>query len=168
VEIRRPDYSLIMSQQLDKILLDYEQNPIYLPQAIENWVSNTYAGGQHSSCDIGKYVALLPNGDMYPCVIMSQKGLSRIGNVYTGVDWEILDNLFVRPTQCKNCPSPLCSGGCTIERNGSIAKHNCENMQAIEKVIRNHRIDVASNNLKWIDFYLKEGENVSLAPRTHI
>lgn len=156
VDERRDDYSEILSEQLELILSDYEKNPIYLPETISRWIRNTWAGGLHSSCDAGRYLALLPNGDIYPCVIMSQKKNCLLGNVNTEIDFSLLEEIFERPPECHGCTSPLCSGGCIIERNGSIAKHNCENMKVIEKVIRRHRINIVNENMRWIKFYLKE------------
>ena len=85
-------------------------------------------------CGAGcEYVAITPDGDIYPCHQFVGKEEYRMGNVYDGsFDMEISgkfadQNIYTRPA-CRECWARFyCSGGCSASNllvNGDISQSN--------------------------------------------
>ena len=85
-------------------------------------------------CGAGcEYVAITPDGDIYPCHQFVGKEEYRMGNVYDGsFDMDISrtfanQNIYTRPA-CRECWARFyCSGGCSASNllvNGDITKSN--------------------------------------------
>lgn len=107
-------------------------------------------------CDAGKSkFSILPNGDIYPCDFMSTLPETKMGNVYTGIDfdkredWKELTCLELE--ECKDCWARyVCAGTCYYSRhiNGNKPDQiECEMMKflmerAAEMIYRIRRDDV--------------------------
>ena len=85
-------------------------------------------------CGAGcEYVAITPDGDIYPCHQFVGKEEYRMGNVFDGsFDMDISgtfaqQNIYTRPA-CRECWARFyCSGGCSASNllvNGDITKSN--------------------------------------------
>lgn len=85
-----------------------------------------------SGCGVGtEYLAVIPNGDIYPCHQFASDDDFKMGSVYTGlIDGKLGDffeknNIYTRD-KCKDCFAKLyCAGGCAANNfhsNGDINK----------------------------------------------
>ena len=70
-------------------------------------------------CGAGfEYVAVTPNGDLYPCHQFLEDKEYKLGNVYTGIERKDITKKFKHTTiyskeECKECWARMfCSGGC--------------------------------------------------------
>ena len=70
-------------------------------------------------CGAGfEYVAVTPNGDLYPCHQFLEDKEYKLGNVYTGIERKDITEKFKHTTiyskeECKKCWARMfCSGGC--------------------------------------------------------
>lgn len=91
----------------------------------------------YESCDAGSYICVRPNGDVYPCTILSQISDDFcLGNINKdNLDFEVLNDL-VQYSKCKDSNCKLkyfCDGGCRYERivnyknwKVDICKHTCK------------------------------------------
>lgn len=96
---RNPDFDFF------RFLIDFDKSPCLVKRIM--------------GCGVGReYVAIVPNGDIYPCHQLIKKEL-RLGNVKTGFDAVNLlekfknNTLFQKP-KCKGCFAKFyCCGGCS-------------------------------------------------------
>jgi uncharacterized protein len=167
-----------LERQLDKILKDISasENLFYIPQFLMQHITNVIIGKPAASCDVGNYLVLKRNGDIYPCTILSQLGKYKIGDV-DSIDTEVIEALTIRPSECYACEySCICDGGCRFERIANfgdgweqeICKHTCMNMKGIYNSIYNwyHRLKdrtlinnfLYSQRMMWTDYQLMDYE----------
>ena len=88
------------------------------------------------SCDIGTHVVIKPNGDIYPCTILSQQDERfKLGNLNEKIDTEIITTLRYEAKCQKECAfKSLCDGGCRYERiinfpndwKCEVCSHSCD------------------------------------------
>jgi uncharacterized protein len=134
-----------LGTQIHKILEDIStsENLFYIPQFLMQHITNIIAGNPTSSCDVGNYLVLKKNGEIYPCTILSQQEKCKLGDI-NQIDTEVIEALKVRPLQCSNCTySCICDGGCRYERivnfndawSSTICQHTCHNMKVIYDTI---------------------------------
>jgi len=147
----------IFKEQLTLVLKDIQESlevcpntkedllKLYMPLDVLNKMRN-YLNNEPervSSCDAGNYVVLRPNGDLFPCTILSQREDSfsfKIGNVFDkAFDWDGLEALRHKSEadDCKTCKvRKLCDGGCRYERvinfgfdwEKKVCGFTCDNM----------------------------------------
>ena len=132
------------SEQSIKILEYCSDNKSIIPQLLVNQLLNITNKHQSTSCDAGNYLVIRPNGDIYPCTILSQYGYDFcIGNVLEQdkkFKYNIIDEIKNESTneKCISCVYNLfCDGGCRYERYlknkkdylGVICDHQCNNMK---------------------------------------
>lgn len=135
-----------LTTQLDKIfsyILDNIND--YIPQWICLMLFQKLSINPcYESCDAGSYICVRPNGDVYPCTILSQ--ISKdfcLGNVNKdNLDFEVLNDL-VQYSKCKDSTCKLkyfCDGGCRYERivnykswKIDICKHTCKIKNIVNK-----------------------------------
>ena len=132
------------------LIFEYIFNNIdnYIPQ----WISlmlfqNLSINGINESCDAGSYICVRPNGDVYPCTILSQ--ISKdfcLGNINDKeLNFEILNDLVQYSKCTKDCKlKKYCDGGCRYERiinnidwKNNICNHTCEIKQITDECINN-------------------------------
>lgn len=87
-----------------------------------------------TACGAGyEYLAVSPEGNLYPCHQFVGQDKFVIGNVYSGINnskmcSEFMQNNILTKEKCRDCWAKLfCSGGCHANAyftNGSISEHN--------------------------------------------
>ena len=88
-----------MEVQLNLIFSDIKNNlvndnKIYIPRFLYKNITNVIENKPVISCDVGNYVVIRPNGDIYPCTILSQiDERFKMGNINDEIDTEIIDDL---------------------------------------------------------------------------
>lgn len=133
------EYATKLRKQIRLILRSISHNNTYIPRFMIQLLLNSVSGRKHTSCDIGRYVAVTPEGDVYPCTILSQTGHYSLGNVNTNVDSEVMEELFHAPNECDDCEyNVMCDGGCRYERimnndnwKNYLCDFNCNNMKVL-------------------------------------
>lgn len=122
----------------------YDQNePLKLQpyfDYLRDIVENTSSGCQRTSC-LGRWIALHPNGDVYPCV-RETKIEYRFGNLLemksTDEIWEsaaffkLLETSVERRERCKNCTLyKYCHGGCPVNALTGNGEFSCSTFREI-------------------------------------
>lgn len=92
-------------------------------QYLRDILEGTSSGCQRTSC-LGRWIAIHPNGDVYPCVREGRTPF-RFGNIFEIDDireiWQsdaflqLVEGSIVRREKCTSCPFYLyCQGGCPV------------------------------------------------------
>lgn len=133
-------YATVLGQQLEMIYNDAAQqlttNHFFLPRLLLKNIVNMLQGIKALSCDVGSYIVVRPNGDIYPCTILAQVDERfKMGNLCENFDSEIVYNLRIGSSCKKDCNfKSLCDGGCRYERiktfpndwECTICEHSCK------------------------------------------
>lgn len=120
------DFGDKLKNQLNKILdsivedLKYQKNKPYIPPMILSLIYHYAVGEPLIGCNVGMEIIIRPNGDIFPCTMLSQLGdRFKMGNVNTSTECnnEIIDELLKQPSECSLCEySKKCLGGCKYEK----------------------------------------------------
>ncbi|MFZ9241630.1 MAG: radical SAM protein [Sediminibacterium sp.] len=102
----------------------------YLPLEYMKKMTTALNGRNVSSCDAGNYLVLKPNGDLYPCTILSQQNDDvdfKMGSIYDrDLDYDMMDKMRQpsEATKCKSCNvRSVCDGGCRYERVANFGEN---------------------------------------------
>ena len=127
--------------------LEGENRP-YIPRDWLNKIIAVQEGKPRTSCDAGNYIVMRPNGDLYPCTILSQYDdpQFKIGHVNDyDLNPEVIDRMKTacKDEDCQNCPArPLCDGGCRYERYVNFddwqehyCRHQCDDSLVFQYTI---------------------------------
>ena len=118
----KDDYHINLKEQLNKVYNDIKNDlfneTIFIPRFLMKTITNVIQNQPVISCDIGTHVVIKPNGDIYPCTILSQQDERfKLGNLNTFVDTEIITDLRYKSNCQKDCKfKSICDGGCRYER----------------------------------------------------
>lgn len=144
-------YHIVLGQQLQMIYNDIRQSlndeSFFMPRFLLKTITNVIQNRPVASCDIGTCVVIKPNGDIYPCTILSQQDdRFKLGNINDTCDTEMITKLR-KPTPCqKDCAfKSICDGGCRYERiklfpntwECDVCNHTCSIYQTLyEETVR--------------------------------
>lgn len=112
-------------------------NPVMLQPYytyLRDILENTSSGCQRTSC-LGRWIALHPNGDIYPCVREGREQFC-FGNIFeiNSIEdiWEsdafftLLQSSIERRTECETCDVyQYCHGGCPVNALTGNGKFSC-------------------------------------------
>lgn len=133
-------FHIDLKQQLNLVYNDLKQQlnneKFYIPRFLLKIITNVIQNRPVISCDIGTHIVIKPNGDVYPCTILSQQDERfKLGNINTIIDTEIINNLRYKSACTKECAfKSICDGGCRYERiknfpnawECNICSHTCD------------------------------------------
>lgn len=117
----------------------------YIQQWILNYIESVANGTKIMGCNVGTEIIIRPNGNIYPCTMLSQCGdRFKMGSVYDdAIDTSIIDDLIRQPAECSGCSlKDACMGGCRYEkiaRTGDLDIVNpcyCDQAKVIVPVVR--------------------------------
>lgn len=145
--------------QLLKIFSDIEADAsahrqIWIPQLLLGYIANFVGNGKIMSCNVGSEMIIRPNGDIYPCTMLSQCGDKyKLGSVYDAyLNTEIIDSLVCQPKECEHCvDKKYCMGGCRYEkekRTGNLDIVNpcyCDQAHTIISVVKDWMNSLSKN-----------------------
>ena len=130
-----------LSKVYNDIKNDLNEEKIFIPRFILKTITNVIQNRPVISCDIGTHVVIKPNGDIYPCTILSQQDERfKLGNINEDVDTEIINKLRYKSSCNKECKfKSVCDGGCRYERiknfpdnwDCQVCSHTCDIYQSI-------------------------------------
>ena len=115
---------------------DLFNDDLFISRFILKTITNVIQNKPVISCDIGTHVVIKPNGDVYPCTILSQQDERfKLGNINGQIDTEIITDLRYKAICKKDCEyKSVCDGGCRYERiknypDGwlcNVCNHTCD------------------------------------------
>ena len=124
----------------------HKDERLYIPDLLLKIITNIIEQKEVISCDIGTHVVIKPNGDVYPCTILSQQDERfKLGNLNTNVDTEIITDLRYKSKCQKDCAfKSLCDGGCRYERiinfpnnwKCEVCSHSCDIYESLYNVTK--------------------------------
>lgn len=140
-------FAIDLRKQL-KLIYDDVKNQLnseerfYLPNLLLKTITNMILNKTDViSCDIGNHVVIRPNGDVYPCTILSHQDVRfKMGNINDYINTEIINDLRYDshcPKECKF--KSICDGGCRYERivhfpndwKCNVCNHTCDIYKSI-------------------------------------
>ena len=140
-------FAIDLKEQLNLIYEDVKEQLLsnekfYLPNILLKTISNMLQNKTDViSCDIGTHIVIRPNGDIYPCTILSQKDERfKLGNINSSIDTEIINDLRYGSHCQKDCKfKSICDGGCRYERiihypnswKCNVCNHTCDIYKSI-------------------------------------
>ena len=150
------EFPAILKEQLSRILDDIltDTTP-FLTAGLISMINAILNDTKCMACNVGSEIIIRPNGDIYPCTMLSQLSEDfKMGNIndkrlYT----DIASDLHERPDDCEECShKTYCFGGCRYERSylGNIRKINtgyCEQTKVVVDCLLNfkRKLDVSPN-----------------------
>lgn len=135
---------ILIFSDIKKDLIKSKDKNIFIPRFLLKCITNVIQKKPVVSCDIGTHIVIKPNGDVYPCTILSQQdNRFKMGNINNNIDTNIIDDLRYNSKCLKKCEyKSLCDGGCRYERiksfsdwKNNICSHTCEIYSVIYDVI---------------------------------
>lgn len=145
-------FHIELRKNLDLILNDIKNDlnngtDVFFSRFILKEISNVIQNKPIISCDIGNYVVLKPNGDIYPCTILAQQDERfKLGNIKNNIDTEIITDIRYKSSCLKDCDyKSVCDGGCRYERMKNfgeewkckVCSHTCDIYKEIYESIKN-------------------------------
>ena len=109
-----------LKQILSRIERQVENKELpYIEQWILTYLSSAVNGNHIMGCNVGTEIIIRPNGDIYPCTMLSQcGGRFKMGSIHDdALDTSILEALVKQPDGCDGCSlRGRCMGGCRYEK----------------------------------------------------
>lgn len=136
------DFPEVLEDQLGKIFDDIVATDTpFITSGLASMIGAILDEGKCMACNVGSEVIIRPNGDIYPCTMLSQYSEEfKVGNIY---DRELQSNhierLHTRPEACETCEfNTYCFGGCRYERTylGNFQDVNTGYCEQTKSVIR--------------------------------
>lgn len=131
----KESYHKDLREQLNLIYNDFSNDlngneRLWFPPMLLKTILNIWNNEKVISCDVGNYVVIKPNGDIYPCTILSQiDERFKLGNINTTVDTEIIELLKYESSCNKECAfKSICDGGCRYERIKNFPNTWCKDI----------------------------------------
>lgn len=162
-EMNVKDYIKQCCSMFDYWLFDQNEplklQPYY--DYIRDIVERTSSGCQRTSC-LGRWIALHPNGDIFPCVRESNEDY-RFGNILemNKLDeiWEseaflsLLESSISRREKCKMCSLfNFCHGGCPVNAITGNGSFSCETFKGVfGHVLEQYYHIVRMNNAEFVN-----------------
>lgn len=137
-----------LKEELLKVYEDIKKqlsdNNLFIPRFLLKILTNILENRNVISCDIGTHIVIKPNGDVYPCTILSQTDERfKLGNINNTIDTELITDLRYKSNCNKDCAyKSICDGGCRYERiinfpntwKCDICSHTCDIYKVIFEV----------------------------------
>lgn len=134
------EFPKYLREQFSKILDDIltGEKP-FITAGIASMIGSVMDDSKCMACNVGSEIIVRPNGDIYPCTMLSQYSEDfKMGNIFDReLNTAIATELHERPEECDICEyNKYCFGGCRYERTylGNLNKVNegyCEQTKAV-------------------------------------
>ena len=169
-----PQFPFLLQKELKTCLeiikddMDQPDRP-YIPRDWLNKIVAIEENKPRSSCDAGCYIVMRPNGDLYPCTILSQFDAPefKMGNINDySLNPEVIDMMKTACSHedCQSCPArPLCDGGCRYERylnfqdwQSSYCRHQCDDSLVFQYTISEWLDSLQESQAKRLEKHVSE------------
>ena len=151
------DFPEVLKRELGMILDDIltDENP-FITAGLASMIGSILEDGKCMACNVGSEIIIRPNGDIYPCTMLSQYSEDfKMGHITDReLNTDIATDVHERPADCDTCEyNKYCFGGCRYERSylGNLNEINlgyCEQTKTVVEALLTFRDKLYSDSCK--------------------
>ena len=138
------DFPEVLKRELGMILDDIltDENP-FITAGFASMIGSIIEDRKCMACNVGSEIIIRPNGDIYPCTMLSQYSEDfKMGHITDReLNTDIATDVHERPADCDTCDyNKYCFGGCRYERSylGNLNEINlgyCEQTKTVVEAL---------------------------------
>lgn len=158
------DFPEVLKQELGMILDDIltDENP-FITAGFASMIGSIIEDRKCMACNVGSEIIIRPNGDIYPCTMLSQYSEDfKMGHITDReLNTDIATDVHERPKDCDTCDyNKYCFGGCRYERSylGNLNEINlgyCEQTKTVVESLLEFRKKLYSDSCKNKDIIME-------------
>ena len=151
------DFPEVLKRELGMILDDIltDENP-FITAGLASMIGSIIEDRKCMACNVGSEIIIRPNGDIYPCTMLSQYSEDfKMGHITDReLNTDIATDVHERPKECDTCDyNKYCFGGCRYERSylGNLNEINlgyCEQTKTVVEALLAFRDKLYSDSCK--------------------
>lgn len=151
------DFPEVLKRELGMILDDIltDENP-FITAGLASMIGSILEDRKCMACNVGSEIIIRPNGDIYPCTMLSQYSeYFKMGHITDReLNTDIATDVHERPADCDTCDyNKYCFGGCRYERSylGNLNEINigyCEQTKTVVEALLIFRDKLYSDSCK--------------------
>lgn len=151
------DFPEVLKRELGMILDDIltDENP-FITAGLASMIGSILEDRKCMACNVGSEIIIRPNGDIYPCTMLSQYSEDfKMGHITDReLNTDIATDVHERPADCDTCEyNKYCFGGCRYERSylGNLNEINlgyCEQTKTVVEALLSFRDKLYSDSCK--------------------
>lgn len=151
------DFSEVLKRELGMILDDIltDESP-FITAGLASMIGSIIEDRKCMACNVGSEIIIRPNGDIYPCTMLSQYSEDfKMGHITDReLNTDIATDVHERPKDCDTCDyNKYCFGGCRYERSylGNLNEINlgyCEQTKTVVESLLAFRDKLYSDSCK--------------------
>ena len=158
------DFPEVLKRELGMILDDIltDENP-FITAGLAAMIGSIIEDRKCMACNVGSEIIIRPNGDIYPCTMLSQYSEDfKMGHITDReLNTDIATDVHERPADCDTCEyNKYCFGGCRYERSylGNLNEINlgyCEQTKIVVESLLDFRKKLYSDSCKNRDIIME-------------
>lgn len=147
-------FTVDLRDNLSKIMRDIlnDEHP-FITANLANLMTSILEDRQCMACNVGSEIIVRPNGDIYPCTMLSQFSEDfKMGHITDRqLDTSIATDVHERPDMCETCNyTQYCFGGCRYERAylGDLRQINqgyCDQTKVVVDILQQFKEDLVTS-----------------------
>lgn len=151
------DFPEVLKRELGLILDDIltDENP-FITAGLASMIGSILEDRKCMACNVGSEIIIRPNGDIYPCTMLSQYSEEfKMGHITDReLNTDIATDIHERPADCDSCEyNKYCFGGCRYERSylGNLNEINlgyCKQTKTVVEALLAFRDKLYSDSCK--------------------
>ena len=158
------DFPEVLKRELGMILDDIltDESP-FITAGLASMIGSILEDRKCMACNVGSEIIIRPNGDIYPCTMLSQYSEDfKMGHITDReLNTDIATDVHERPVDCDTCDyNKYCFGGCRYERSylGNLNEINlgyCEQTKTVVEALLAFRDKLYSDSCKNRDLIIE-------------
>lgn len=158
------DFPEVLKRELGMILDDIltDESP-FITAGLASMIGSIIEDRECMACNVGSEIIIRPNGDIYPCTMLSQYSEDfKMGHITDReLNTDIATDVHERPKDCDTCDyNKYCFGGCRYERSylGNLNEINlgyCEQTKTVVESLLEFRKKLYSDSCKNKDIIME-------------
>lgn len=158
------DFPEVLKRELGMILDDIltDESP-FITAGLASMIGSIIEDRKCMACNVGSEIIIRPNGDIYPCTMLSQYSEDfKMGHITDReLNTDIATDVHERPKDCDTCDyNKYCFGGCRYERSylGNLNEINlgyCEQTKTVVESLLEFRKKLYSDSCKNKDIIME-------------
>lgn len=158
------DFPEVLKRELGMILDDIltDESP-FITAGLASMIGSIIEDRKCMACNVGSEIIIRPNGDIYPCTMLSQYSEDfKMGHITDReLNTDIATDVHERPKDCDTCDyNKYCFGGCRYERSylGNLNEINlgyCEQTKTVVESLLEFRKKLYSDSCKNTDIIME-------------
>ena len=158
------DFPEVLKRELGIILDDILTDELpFITAGLASMIGSILEDRKCMACNVGSEIIIRPNGDIYPCTMLSQYSEDfKMGHITDReLNTDIATDVHERPADCDTCDySKYCFGGCRYERSylGNLNEINlgyCEQTKTVVEALLAFRDKLYSDSCKNRDLIIE-------------